>query len=145
MVGKFEGIDMPKPIPTLTEDSKPYWEGCKRHELLIQRCEDCGHYRFPPSALCPKCMSMNTEWARVSGRGKVYSWTIFHYLYHPAFSQDIPYNVAIVELEEGPRLHTNIVGCSNEDIYIDMPVEVVFEDSSQEIALPKFRPRQKQQ
>jgi len=145
MVGKFEGIDMPKPIPTLTEDSKPYWEGCKRHELLIQRCEDCGHYRFPPSALCPKRMSMNTEWARVSGRGKVYSWTIFHYLYHPAFSQDIPYNVAIVELEEGPRLHTNIVGCSNEDIYIDMPVEVVFEDSSQEIALPKFRPRQKQQ
>lgn len=145
MVGRFEGIDMPKPIPTLTEDSKPYWEGCKRHELLIQRCEDCGHYRFPPSGLCPKCMSMKTQWARVSGRGKVYSWTIFHYLYHPAFSQDIPYNVAIVELDEGPRMHTNIVGCSNEDIYIDMPVEVVFEDISQEIALPKFRPREKQQ
>jgi hypothetical protein len=90
-------------------------------------------------------MSTNTEWARVSGRGKVYSWTIFHYLYHPAFSQDIPYNVAIVELEEGPRMHTNIVGCSNEDIYIDMPVEVVFEDISEEIALPKFKPREKQQ
>jgi hypothetical protein len=145
MVGKFEGIDMPKPIPTVTEDSKPYWEGCKKHELLIQRCKDCGHYRFPPSGLCPKCMSTNTEWTRVSGRGKVYSWTIFHYLYHPAFSQDIPYNVAIVELEEGPRMHTNIVGCSNEDIYIDMPVEVVFEDISEEIALPKFKPREKQQ
>jgi len=140
MVGKFQGIDIPKPVPVPTEDSKPYWEGCKRQELLIQRCRDCGHYRFPASGLCPKCMSTDTEWAKVSGRGTVYSWTIFHYLYHPAFAQDIPYNVAIVELEEGPRLHTNIVGCRNEDIYIGMPVEVVFEDISEEIALPKFRP-----
>lgn len=144
MVGKFEGVDIPKPMPVPTEDSKPYWEGCKRHELLIQRCQDCGHYRFPPSVLCPKCMSTNVQWARVSGQGKVYSWTIFHYLYHPAFAKDIPYNVAIVELEEGPRIHSNIVECRNEDIYIGMPVEVVFEDVSEEIALPKFRPREKQ-
>lgn len=143
MVGKFEGVDIPKPLPVSTEDSKPYWDGCKRHKLLIQRCQDCGHYRFPPSGLCPKCMSTNAEWARVSGKGKVYSWTIFHYLYHPAFAKDIPYNVAIIELEEGPRMHTNIVECRDEDIYIGMPVEVVFEDISEQIALPKFRPREK--
>lgn len=131
---------IPKPLPTPTEDSQPYWEGCKRHELLIQRCEECGHYRFPPSVLCPKCMSMNTKWTKASGKATVYSWTIFHQLYHPAFEEDIPYNVAIVELEEGPMMHTNIVGCRNEDISIGMPVEVVFEDVSDEIALPMFKP-----
>lgn len=85
-------------------------------------------------------MSTNTEWAVTSGKGKVYSWTIFHYLYHPAFSREIPYNVAIVQLDEGPLLHTNIVGCRNDDIYIGMPVEVIFEDINDEISLPKFQP-----
>ncbi len=133
MVGKFEGFEIPKPIPALTEDTKPYWEGCQRHELLIQRCQDCGHYRFPPSGLCPKCMSTNTEWAVVSGKGEIYSWTIFHYVYHPAYAKDIPYNVAIVQLNEGP----------NEDICIGLPVEVIFEDVNGEISLPKFRPLSK--
>ncbi len=143
MVGKFEGFEIPKPIPALTEDTKPYWEGCARHELLIQHCQDCGHFRFPPSGLCPKCMSTNTEWVAVSGKGQVYSWTIFHYVYHPAYAKDIPYNVAIVQLNEGPLLHTNIVECNNEDIYIGMPVEVIFEDVNDEISLPKFRPLSK--
>jgi uncharacterized OB-fold protein len=88
-------------------------------------------------------MSTNTEWVAVSGKGQVYSWTIFHYVYHPAYAKDIPYNVAIVQLDEGPLLHTNIVECKNEDICIGLPVEVIFEDVNGEISLPKFRPLSK--
>jgi len=116
----------PPPVPTPTEDSQPFWDGCKRRELLILKCDACGHYWFPPSVLCPKCMSMNRQWVKASGKAKVYSWTIFHQLYYPSFADKIPYNVAIVELEEGPRMHSNIVECRNEDIYIDMPLELVW-------------------
>lgn len=130
---------LPKPLPVATEDSQPFWEGCKSRELLIQRCDDCGHNRFPPSVICPRCMSMNAQWIKVSGKAKVYSWTIFHQVYYPAF--DLPYNVAIVELAEGPRMHTNIVGCKDEDIYIDMPLELVWEQiEDQDMFLPKFKP-----
>jgi hypothetical protein len=83
---------------------------------------------------------MDSEWVTMSGRGRLYTWTLIYQRYHPGFAEDIPYNVAIVELEEGPRLVTNIMGCSNEDLRIGMKVEVVFEDVTGEIALPKFRP-----
>jgi uncharacterized OB-fold protein len=127
-----------KPVPT--EDSKPYWEYCAESELRMQRCGACGHVRFPPSALCPCCLSERHEWAALSGRGRVWSWVVFHRAYYPGYADDVPYNTAIVELEEGPRMHTNIVGCANEDIHIGMPVEVVFEPLDEEIQLPKFRP-----
>jgi uncharacterized OB-fold protein len=127
-----------KPIPT--EDTAPYWEYCAQGELRMQRCGDCGHVRFPPSPLCPRCLSRRNEWARLSGRGRVWSWVIFHQAYYPGYADDVPYNTAIVELDEGPRMHTNIVGCANEDVQIGMPVEVVFEALDEEIQLPKFRP-----
>jgi uncharacterized OB-fold protein len=131
---------MEKPLPVPTEDSEPYWQGCKQHELRMQRCEDCGHFRFPPSVICPKCTSLEATWTKLSGRGEIYTFVIFHQVYHPAFDPDLPYNVAIVHLEEGPFMHANIVGCRNEDLRIGMPVEVVFEDISDEITLPRFRP-----
>jgi uncharacterized OB-fold protein len=107
--------------------------------LLLQRCDDCGFYRFPPSNLCPRCMSMNYQWTQASGKAKVFSWEVTHQAFYPAW--DTPYNVTIVELEEGPRMHTNIVGCKNEDIYADMPLELVFEKvEDQDWHLPKFRP-----
>ena len=83
---------------------------------------------------------MNAEWSSVSGRGRVYTWTIFHQLYHPGFQNDVPYNVAVIKLDEGPQLVSNVVGCRNEDIKLDMPVEVVFDDVTDEVTLPKFRP-----
>jgi len=83
---------------------------------------------------------MNSEWVRVSGRGKVYTWTTIYQRYHPAFAEELPYNVTMVALEEGPRLLANIVDCKNEDLRIGMEVEVVFEDVTEEITLPKFRP-----
>ena len=128
-----------KPLPEITPDNKPFWDACKRHELSLQRCQDCGHLRLP-SPICQKCLSMNSGWVSVSGRGKVYTWTTLFQRYNPAFADELPYNVAIVELEEGPRLITNIVGCNNEDLRIGMEVEVVFEDVTEEITLPRFKP-----
>ena len=130
---------LPKPLPAPSEESKPFWDGCQRQELLLQRCNDCGFFRFPPSNLCPRCMSVNHEWTKSSGKANIFSWQVTYQAFYPAW--DTPYNVAIVELEEGPRLHTNIIGCKNEDIYIDMPVELVFEKvEDQDWLLPKFKP-----
>jgi uncharacterized OB-fold protein len=83
---------------------------------------------------------MDSGWVKVSGRGKLYTWTIIHQRYHPGFTEEVPYNVAIVELDDGPRLFTNIVGCENEDLHVGMEVEVVFDDVTEEISLPRFKP-----
>ncbi len=130
------------PIPMPSEDSKPFWDGCQEQKLLIQKCEDCGYHRFPPSLLCPSCMSMNSQWVQVSGKATVHSFQITHRPFYPAW--DPPYNVAIVELEEGPRMHSNILDCKNEEIHIGMPVEVVFEKiEDKDWYLPKFKPANK--
>lgn len=129
-----------KLLPRIDEMNRPYWEGAKRHELLLQKCQECGHYRYPPGETCPSCLSDRLEWVKVSGRGSVYTWTVFHQAYHPAYKDDIPYAVVAVELEEGPRMITNLVNCGTEDIKMGMPVEVVFDDVTGEVSLPKFRP-----
>lgn len=129
-----------KLLPRIDEVSRPYWEGAKRHELLLQKCQECGHYRYPPGETCPSCLSDKLEWVKVSGRGSVYTWTVFHQAYHPAYKDDIPYAVVAVELEEGPRMITNLVNCRIEDIKMGMPVEVAFDDVTEEVSLPKFRP-----
>ena len=130
-----------KPLPRPTEDSAPFWEAAHKGELRMQRCGDCGHIRFPPALLCARCLSERAEWVLLSGRGTVFSWIVVPQSQHPAFNTDVPYNVAIIELEEGPRLHTNIVDCANDRIYIGMPVEVTFERVNDDTALVKFRPR----
>lgn len=130
-----------KPLPRASEDSAPFWEAACKGELRMQRCGDCGHVRFPPSLLCARCLSEHAEWVKLSGRGTVYSWIVVHQSQHPAFNADVPYNVAIIELEEGPRLHTNIIGCSNDQIHIGMPVAVAFQKVNDDTALVKFRPR----
>jgi len=133
------GLLLDKPVPTPSEDSKPFWDACQRQELLIQRCQDCGYFRFPPSLLCPRCSSTNAPWVKASGKARVYTFEITHRPLYPAW--DPPYNVAIVELEEGPRMHTNIVGCAIDEIYVGMPVELVFEKlEGQDWYLPKFKP-----
>ena len=129
-----------KPLPQIDEVSRPYWEAAKRHELVLQKCQGCGHHRYPPGDTCPRCLSDRLEWVRASGRGTVYTWTVFYKVYNPAFANDVPYAVVAVELEEGPRLLTNLMDCTVEDIKVGMPVEVVFDDVTEEITLPKFRP-----
>ena len=129
-----------KPLPRIDEESRGYFEALARHELYVQRCSTCGTKRFYPRALCPACLSDATEWLRASGRGTVYSFTVTHQNQAPGFRDELPYVLAIVELAEGVRLMTNIVGCPPGDVRIGMPVEVVFEDVTPEITLPKFKP-----
>jgi len=83
---------------------------------------------------------MDFEWVKTSGKGKIYSFVVYHVAFHPAFEQEIPYVVAIIQLSEGPRMESNIIGCKPEEVKIDMPVEVFFEDVTEEIAVPKFKP-----
>ena len=130
---------IPKPLPAPSEDSKPYWDACQNQQLLLQKCNDCGHCWLPPSILCPRCGSTDFQRIQASGKAKIFTWEVTHQGLYPAW--DTPFNVAIVELEEGPRMHTNIVGCKNEDLYVDMPVELVFEKvEDQDWYLPKFKP-----
>ena len=85
-----------KPLPKLNADTKPFWNGCSDHELRFQKCMECGYVRWPPSIICPLCYSNKTEWIRASGKGKVFSFVVYHKPYHPAFKIDLPYVVAIV-------------------------------------------------
>ena len=129
-----------KPLPRIDEESRGYWEALARHELYLQRCRDCGTLRFYPRALCPSCLSSTVEWVRASGRGTVYTFTVTHQNQAPGFREELPYVLAIVELAEGVRMMTNIVGCAPDAVRVGMPVEVVFEDVTPEITLAKFRP-----
>ena len=129
-----------KPLPRPTEDSAPFWEAAARGELRMQRCSDCGHVRFPPAILCARCLSEKSEWVALSGRGTVYSWIVVHQSQHPAFNADVPYNVAIIELDEGWHMLTNIIGCAPADVAIGMRVVVQFVPVSDTITLPMFVP-----
>lgn len=129
-----------KPVPVPTRETRPYWEGCKSHELRIQRCAACGHYQFYPRLYCTACMSDTVEWVKASGGGKVLSFTIVYRPVTQAFAADVPYVVALITLDEGPQLMSNVLGCPPEKVHIGMPVEVTFEDWTEEISVPKFKP-----
>jgi len=130
---------MEKPLPNPTEDSESYWEACQAECLSTPLCEDCGHRWLPPSKLCPVCLSENVLLAPVSGRARLYSWVVVHRSQHPALHGEPPFNVAIVELEEGPLLHTRIEGVEEKDFWIGMPLQVSYDHVDDEIALPVFQ------
>ena len=127
-----------KPLPKPSPTSRPFWEAAKRHELQIQRCAACRHYIYYPRARCPKCFSDHLGWERVSGLGKVYSYTVVRRASSRAFA-DAPYVLAIVELAEGPRMTTNIVA-PLEKVRVEMPVQVFFDDVTPDHTLVKFKP-----
>jgi uncharacterized OB-fold protein len=129
-----------KPLPRLDEETRGWWEGLARHELWFQRCRGCGTQRFYARAVCTVCLSSAVEWVRASGRGTVYSFTVTHQNQAPGFREELPYVLAIVELDEGLRMMTNVVGCAPDAVRIGMPVEVVYEDVAPETTLAKFRP-----
>jgi len=129
-----------KPKPRPAPESLPYWETAKEHRLALPHCDDCAQFWFPPSRTCPHCLSMNFAFKSVSGRGKVFSFVTFHRVYRPAFAEDVPYVVALVELDEGPRLLTNILGVSPDEVRCEMAVEVVFDDYDADVSIPKFKP-----
>lgn len=128
-----------KPLPEPDDASRPFWDGAAEGKLVLMRCNDCGTWRLPSRMHCDNCLSTNTAWQQASGRGTVRTFGVMHQRYHPGFAADLPYNVTIVELEEGPRLPTNLVGVNNADIRVGMPVVVDWERHS-DVTLPKFRP-----
>ena len=128
----------PPPLPEITPAMVPFWDAARRHQLVSQRCDGCGAYRFPARDLCSQCLSRTASWVPVTGRGTVFSTAVMHQRYHPGLAT--PYAIVVVELECGVRMISNIVDCPPHDVRIGMPVEVVFQELTPEITLPKFRP-----
>jgi hypothetical protein len=127
------------PVPNPSAASKPYWDGCARGELLYQRCDDCGTIALRPGTVCASCLSRSLSWAKSSGEGSLYSWTVVWRPQRPSFT--VPYAPAIVTLAEGFRMVSAIVGCETDDLSADMSLAVEFHPVSDEIFLPYFRPR----
>jgi uncharacterized OB-fold protein len=130
----------PKPIPKPTPDTAPYWEGTARGELRVQRCNACERAYFYPRPYCPHCSSDDVSWITASGRGRLHTYLISHRP-APGFGDQVPYAIAVVELEEGPRMMANIVGVENtpDALVLDMPLEVAFEERGDQ-SVPVFRP-----
>jgi uncharacterized protein len=128
--------NQPRPQPSAL--SRPFWQAAQAGRLVIQRCEDCAAYRWTPQMLCVRCHSERYAWTQVRGLGVVYSFTVVHHA--PAAAFAAPYVVAVVRLEEGPLMLTNLVGCEPHEIRIDMPVEVVFEPIGGNMNVYRFRP-----
>lgn len=138
--------------PVADWETRAFWEGCGRHELVLQRCRACDTVQFRPRALCAKCLSGDIEHFVASGRGSVYTFTVTHQNQHPHFREACPYVLAYVQLDEGPQLMTNVVGCDPEDVHVGMAVQVDFvdleidpvKDAGRGIeggtAIPRFRP-----
>ncbi len=129
------------PLPVVHPDNAPYWAALREHELRLQRCEDCAVLRFPVSPVCYSCLSDRAEWEPMSGRAALGTWIVVERATGNAAWQEVaPYVVALVNLDEGPRLTTNIVGIDPEDLHYGMRLEIVFDDVTPEITLAKFRP-----
>ena len=135
-----EQTEVPRPIPVPDENSQPFFDAAKAGKLLLRYCPRCNRFLGYAAEICDVCFNAKLEWRESAGRGKVYSFIIMHQVIHPGFASIVPYNVASVELEEGPRLHTNLVNIANDQIRMDMPVKVTFEKLDDEITVPKFEP-----
>lgn len=129
-----------KPLPTIVGETRPYWEACRRRQLVIQRCARCGEYQFYPRGICAHCWSTEVEWVEVSGRGTVWTYTVTYQNRTPGFAEEVPYVLALVELAEGVKLFTNIVECRPPEVHIGMPVEVTFIRANDRVTVPYFKP-----
>jgi uncharacterized OB-fold protein len=129
-----------KPLPVVDVWSKPFWTACHEHRLIMQRDRASGQFWFPPAPVAPRTLSKDWEWAELSGLGTVRSWVVFHQKYYAGFADELPYNVATVELDEGPCIFTNLVAIANEDIRIGQRVRVMFRDVNEQISIPVFEP-----
>lgn len=134
------GVEPPRPlIDALTA---PFWEGCRQHQLMIQRCRDCGHRIHWPRPVCESCLSTDLRFEEVSGRATLYSYTVVNQAFHAYYLEKLPYLLATVELVEQPKLmfFTRLVDSTDKDLQIDQPLEVVFDDVAADLTLPLFAP-----
>jgi uncharacterized protein len=129
-----------KPLPRPYQDTEPYWEAAKEKRLVLQQCKDCGKHQFYPRGVCSHCLGSALDWVEARGRGKVHTFTVCHRAPHPGFAGQVPFVIAVIELDEGVRMMTNIVGCDPKTVRIDMPVKVTFEEATPEVTLPQFTP-----
>ncbi len=129
-----------KNLPVESAETAEYWAGCRRGELLIQRCGHCGRHQFYPRLLCGACGHRGLEWVAASGRGSISSFTIVRRAVSEAYAPELPYVVALIHLEEGPTMMSNVVDCAPEALRIGLPVTVTFKAWSAEMILPVFRP-----
>jgi len=129
----------PRPVPVPDAACAPWWDDAARGRLLLPFCSDCARYFFYPRAWCPVCMGRNLEWRAASGRGTVHTFSIVHAAPAVGFEEQVPYVVAVIELAEGPRMMTNLVGCAPEDVFVGLAVRVVFEERGT-MRVPQFAP-----
>ena len=132
---------MEKPLPIITPDNAPFWEGCRNGQLLLQRCTDCAAWRYPPAPVCPRCAATTAAWTPTSGAGRIHSFVIYHRAFHPAYAAEVPYAVALVELDEGARLLLRVVDCPLTTLTIGTRGEVHFMRLTDDLSLPVFAPR----
>ena len=130
--------ELPTKAPRTNEDTAPFWAATGEGRLTLQRCSSCDTVVWWPRAVCPACSSFELDWFDASGRGHVYSYTVVHRSQGKAWNAVTPYVVAYVELDEGPRLMTNIVDCDPADVAVDAPVQVVWDTTDEGTALPRF-------
>jgi uncharacterized OB-fold protein len=136
-------VEPDRPIPTpITPEAKPYWDGLKEQKLMLPKCEDCGKPFFYPRVICPYCHSRQITWVQASGKGKLYSFEIVYQRLNPRYKLATPYVLAMIELEEGPRMMSNLVNIEPDPqvIKCDLPVEVVYEKLTDDITVPLFQP-----
>ncbi len=131
-----------KPLPIPQPESDRFWEGARAGELWLRRCLDCRKSHHYPRDLCPECFSRNVEWFKASGHGRLFTFAIVHRAPHPAFEGDVPYVAAIVELDEGPKMATNVVGAGADPaaLQIGMRLRAVYEKANDQVSLVKFTP-----
>jgi uncharacterized protein len=130
---------LPAPAPPVTPETREFWAATAAGRLLLKRCLDCASVIWYPRVICPDCSSLRTEWFAASGSGRIYSYTV-NYRGEGAYQDSAPFVLAYVELEEGPRIMTNITGAEATALAVGLPVEVVFSDTGAGSALPRFRP-----
>lgn len=127
-------------LPTPDDFSLPFWQGAQEGRLLITRCGDCGKATYYPRPFCPSCWSEQIAWEQASGRATLYTYSVVHQNDLPPFPERVPYVAAVVDLEEGPRMMTNVVECPLEDLRVGMPLTVTFEERTEDVTVPVFRP-----
>lgn len=129
-----------KPLPEFRPETKPFWDSCKNHELLLPKSKETNKFFFYPRAFSPGDDMSEVVWEKASGKAKVWTYSIHHMGPTKAYKNDGAYVVALVETEEGVKMMTNIINCDPKDVYVGMDVEVVFDDVTPEVTLPKFKP-----
>ena len=138
MTDQLDADAIVRPRPVIDDLNRPFWDAVAEGRLELQRCSACNRLRYPVSLICPRCLSEVWTWEAISGRGTVYSYIVVHQVYHPAFATEVPYNVVLVQLDEGPRMFSNVVEKDGRRAKVGDAVQVVFERIDADFVIPRF-------